>query len=57
MPIFEYQCESSHRTEVLQTAPTGAITCPECGKAAERVFSAPRLPADGKYSFNDGKAA
>lgn len=42
MPIYEYRCLNCgctfERLQSLQESP--AATCPECGKAAEKVMSA-----------------
>lgn len=43
MPTYEYRCPSGHDFErfyrkISDAAP--AVTCPECGKVAERIMSA-----------------
>jgi putative FmdB family regulatory protein len=39
MPTYEYRCPKGHRFDVFQkmSDPPGA-SCPECGKAAERMI-------------------
>jgi len=59
MPIYEYaptsgrcrQCDG--RFEVYQKIADERLTkCPDCGKACERVVSAPAVTS-GKYSTSD----
>jgi putative FmdB family regulatory protein len=61
MPIYEYaplsgkcrQCNG--RFEVYQKIADAKLEkCPDCGKAVERVVSAPAVPS-GKYSTSDSR--
>lgn len=61
MPIYEYapssgkcrQCNG--RFEVYQKIADAKLTrCPDCGKAVERVVSAPAVQS-GKYSTSDAR--
>lgn len=55
-PLFEYRCPADgcvfelFRNTSKRDAPA---RCPECGKRAEPILSAPQLKPDGAYSFND----
>jgi putative FmdB family regulatory protein len=40
VPTYQYQCESEHEFEVVQSFTDAAIdTCPECGAKARKVYS------------------
>ena len=40
MPIFEYFCDDcSVKTERIKSQPLEQITCPNCGKKANKVVS------------------
>jgi len=40
VPTYQYQCESEHEFEVIQSFSDAAIdTCPECGAKARKVYS------------------
>ena len=55
MPIYEYECEDRHRAERLFRRHTDAsysLACPDCGKPARRVISAPAI-IDVRRDWND----
>jgi hypothetical protein len=44
--MYEFVCESGHRTEKLEVYETTSISCP-CGGLAFRVMSAPKFRLEG----------
>lgn len=44
--MFEFVCESGHRTEALVVYETAEVEC-RCGGLAHRVMSAPRFNLEG----------
>lgn len=59
MPIYEYQCESGHSFEELQSVVDDPITvCPQCGAASRRVLHAPAIhfKGSGFYTTDYGRA-
>jgi putative FmdB family regulatory protein len=55
MPIYEYACPCGEKAERLENATRKPkpLWCPACGTPMQRVISAPNVPSDGRYSFND----
>ena len=56
MPLYEYRCKPCDRPIDLfrnMGKADAPAACPVCGKAGERVLSAPSLKADGTYSWRD----
>ena len=45
--MFEFVCADSHRTEALVSSDTQEHICKVCGKAAQRVISAPTMKLEG----------
>jgi putative FmdB family regulatory protein len=45
--IFEFACEEGHITEALKDDSERVITCPQCGKEAVRIVSAPQVKLEG----------
>lgn len=41
--MFEHRCENGHKSTHWVNWEEKTQTCPECGRAAERVISAPRI--------------
>jgi putative FmdB family regulatory protein len=40
VPTYEYQCESDHQFEVVQSFSDKALeSCPQCGKKVRKIFS------------------
>ena len=40
MPTYEYQCESDHQFEVVQSFSDKALeSCPQCGKKVRKIYS------------------
>lgn len=45
--IFEFSCDDGHISEQLVSDSCRESTCRECGKAAIRIMSAPRVNLEG----------
>jgi hypothetical protein len=41
--LFDFRCEAGHEQEMLVDYETTSVTCLECGSAAHRQLSAPRI--------------
>jgi len=40
VPTYEYQCESDHQFEVVQSFSDKALeSCPQCGKKVRKIYS------------------
>lgn len=48
MPIYEYQCASGHRFEMLQKVTDSPVRkCIECNRKVERLLSSPAIQFKG----------
>ena len=59
MPLYEYHCKKCGRFETLQKFSDGPLAaCPTCGKAVERLVSAPafQFKGTGWYATDYGKS-
>lgn len=56
MPIFEYHCEAcDRRFERIIRKPDNEVPCPECGRMANRIVSAPSAtPSDNSPACASG---
>ena len=48
MPLYEYQCPTCGRFEIIQKFSDEALqACPTCGKAVQKLLSAPAIQFKG----------
>ena len=51
--LYSYTCPEGHEHDafVAMDARNEPRECPECGETAVRVWTAPRVANDGRYSY------
>ena len=64
MPLYEYECENTHRFEVIRKFSDPPLeTCPTCGAPVRKLFSSPAIQFKGSgwyitdYAKKDSTAA
>jgi putative FmdB family regulatory protein len=57
MPVYEFVCSCGEVTEELAKMDTRSITCPKCGKKANKIISACSFELKGGGWYADGYAS
>ena len=54
MPVYEFECSCGKVSEELVKMGTHSITCPQCGKRANKILSACSFELKGGGWYADG---
>jgi putative FmdB family regulatory protein len=57
MPVYEFECSCGEVTEELTKMDTRSISCPKCGKKAQKIMSACSFELKGGGWYADGYAS
>ncbi|HHP7235259.1 MAG TPA: FmdB family zinc ribbon protein [Desulfobacterales bacterium] len=57
MPVYEFKCECGEVTEDLVRMGTESISCPKCGKTANKIMSRCTFELKGGGWYADGYAS